>query len=121
MTISNMSCDLCGRFIEGPAAGIRFVYHPGAAELRDDSGLTCVACWEAVELRFHIEADGSRFAACDEPVPWRRSLHVRRADVPGSWRLCAGHAVEFLNSLRTVQPKLDAATFRFPGTGRAAR
>ena len=120
MTISNMSCDICGRFIAGPAAGIRFVYHPGAAELRDDSGLTCVACWEEIESHVDLSANG-RCAACDEPVPWRRSLHVRRADVPGSWRLCARHAVDFLNSLTTVQPKLDTATFRFPGAGQAAR
>jgi len=116
MTISNMSCDICGRFIEGPASGIRFVFHPGAAELRDDSGLTCVPCWEAVESRVDVTATG-RCAACNEPVPWRRSLHVRRADTPGSWRLCASHAVAFLNSLRTVQPKLDIAEFRFPAAG----
>ena len=113
MTISNMCCDICGRFLPSPAAGIRFVYHPGAAELRDDSGLTCVPCWDAVESRIDVSANG-RCAACDQPAPWRRSLHVRRADMPGSWRLCARHAVDFLNSLTTVQPKLDAATFQFP-------
>ncbi len=51
----------------------------------------------------------------DDPAPYRQSRHVRRFDVPGSWRLCTRHVVCFLNSLRTVQPKLEAATFRFPG------
>ncbi len=113
MTITDLTCDICGRFIEGPAAGVRFVYHPGAAELRDDSGLACVACWDAIEGQLRHQETG-RCATCGEPAPWRRSLHVHRADQPGSWRLCAPHAVGFLNSLRTVRRKLDLATFRFP-------
>lgn len=113
-----MCCDICGRFIPGPHAGIRFVYHPGAAELRDDSGLACVPCWDTVERPLDLSVTG-RCAACAEPAPWRASLHVHRSDVPGSWRLCTRHAVGFLNALRTVQPKLDAATFRFPRAGQA--
>jgi hypothetical protein len=31
-----------------------------------------------------------------------------------SWQLCRRHAVEFLNRLRTVDPKLDAETFELP-------
>jgi hypothetical protein len=30
------------------------------------------------------------------------------------WQLCTAHALDFLNSLRTVEPKLDPATFRLP-------
>lgn len=116
MSISDLCCDLCGRFLPGPAAGVRFVYHPGVPELRDDSGLACVPCWDETVRGLDVTA-AARCAACAGPAPGRQSLHVRRFDVPGSWRLCARHAVAFLNSLRTVQPKLDAATFRFPGAG----
>lgn len=119
MTISNMSCDICGRFLDGPAAGVRFVYHPGVPELRDDSGLACVSCWDAVIRGLDVRTTG-RCAACAAPAPWTQSLHVRRFDVPGSWRLCARHCVDFLNSLSTVRPKLDVATFRFPAAGPAA-
>ena len=116
MSVSNLCCDLCGQILGGPAAGVRFVYHPGVPELRDDSGLACVTCWDELVRGLDVTAAGL-CAACAEPAPWRQSLHVRRFDIPGSWRLCARHADAFLNSLRTVQPKLDAATFRFPGAG----
>ena len=116
MSITDLCCDLCGRFLPGPAAGVRFVYHPGVPELRDDSGLACVPCWEETVRGLDVTA-AARCASCAGPAPGRQSLHVRRFDVPGSWRLCARHAVAFPNSLRTVQPKLDAATFRFPGAG----
>jgi hypothetical protein len=119
MTIGDLRCDFCDRFVAGPAAGVRFVYHPGAAELRDDSGLSCPPCWEAVERPLDLQETG-QCAACGEPAPWRRSLHVRRTSAPGSWRLCPRHAIGFLNSLRTVHPKLDPATFRFPWDGPAA-
>ncbi len=116
MTIINMSCDICGRFLAGPSAGVRFVYHPGVPELRDDSGMACVSCWEAAVRGLDTGAAG-RCAACGAPAPRRQSLHVRRYDVPGTWRLCRRHSVDFLNSLLTVQPKLDAATFQFPAAG----
>jgi hypothetical protein len=43
------------------------------------------------------------------------SLHLRRLDVAGqAWQLCRQHAAERLNLLRTVEPKFDPRTFRFP-------
>jgi hypothetical protein len=114
MSIVDLRCDLCGRFLAGPAEGVRFVYHPGVPELRDDSGLTCEPCWTALVRDFDTTAS-TRCAACARPVQRGECLHVRRHDVPGSWRLCRDHAVGFLNSLRTVDPKFDAATFRLPG------
>jgi hypothetical protein len=116
MTIGDLRCDLCGQFLAGPAGGIRFVYHPGVPELRDDSGLACVTCWDTVVGSLDITA-AAQCAACGGPAPRLQSLHVRRFDQPGSWRLCGRHTVSFLNALRTVQPKLNPATFRFPGAG----
>jgi hypothetical protein len=113
VTISNLRCDVCGRFLTGPADGIRFVYHPGAAGLRDDSGLACAACWAGLTRGIDVAA-ATRCAACGGPAPRRRSLHVRRFSDPGTWRLCAADAVRFLNALATVEPKLDPATFSFP-------
>ncbi len=113
MSINDLRCDLCGGFIGGPATGVRFVYHPGVPELRDDSGLACVSCWDETVGGLNVTAAG-RCAACAEPAPYRQSLHVRRFDAPGSWRLCRRDAIAFLNSLQTVQPKLDATAFRFP-------
>ncbi|MGE5291126.1 MAG: hypothetical protein ACM3ML_28795 [Micromonosporaceae bacterium] len=114
LTVNDLRCDVCGRFLSGPAAGVRFVYHPGVPELRDDSGVACVACWDVLTGTLDLTVSRG-CAACGEPVPRRQSLHVRRFSQPGSWRLCARDAVGFLNSLRTVEPKLDAAAFRFPG------
>jgi hypothetical protein len=116
MSIHDLCCDLCGRFLTGPSGGVRFVYHPGIPALRDNSGLACAACWEAIERGLDMTA-GAVCAMCAEPVSRRESLHIRRFDVPGYVRLCPAHAVSFLNSLRTVQPKLDPATFRFPASG----
>ena len=115
MTINDLSCDVCGCFLPGPAAGVRFVYHPGVPALRDDAGLACHACWAAITGTFADPPPPDRCAACGQPVTRRQSLHVRRFDDPRSWRLCRDHAVGFLNSLRTMEPKLDLAAFRFPG------
>lgn len=114
LTVNDLRCDVCARFLPGPGAGVRFTYHPGVPELRDDSGLLCSACWDGLTGPFDLAA-ARECAACGGPAPRTRSLHVRRFDQPGTWRLCAPHAVSFLNELRTVTPKLDAATFRFPG------
>ncbi len=119
VTIHDLRCDVCGRFLSGPAAGERFVYHPGVPELRDDSGLACTACWDRLTRALDRTA-ATGCAACGEPAPRGQSLQVRRFGQPGSWRLCASDAVGFLNSLRTVQPKLDPAAFRFPGTAKGA-
>lgn len=113
MTIHDLRCDVCGGFLAGPAAGIRFVFHPGVPELRDDSGLTCAACWQRLTGGLTPAATG-QCAACGGPARRGQSLHLRPFTEPGSWRLCATDAVGFLNSLRTVDPKLDPATFRFP-------
>ena len=116
MSIADLCCDLCGRVVAGPAEGVRFVFHPGVPDLRDDSGLACQDCWRHALAGLDVTAV-ARCAACGEPVSRQRSLHLRPFDEPGFFRLCASHAVIFLNALRTVQPKLDAATFRFPADG----
>jgi hypothetical protein len=132
MTVNDLRCDICGRMLTGlsgatagpatPAAGsprpgiregVRFVYHPGRPELRDASGLACAPCWEEAVRAFGDPA-ASECAACRTVVTRLGSLHLRRYDNPQAWRLCPPHAVEFLNRLRTVEPKLDPATFRFP-------
>ena len=117
MTIYDLSCDVCGRPLAGPGTGVRFVYHPGVPELRDDAGLACHSCWAAITGTFGEMNAPGRCAACGQPVTRRRSLHLRRFENPSPWRLCPSHAVGFLNSLRTVEPKIDPATFRFPAAG----
>jgi hypothetical protein len=52
---------------------------------------------------------------CAAAVEHSRSLHVHRAGDPIGWQMCKDHAVEFLNRLRTVEPKLDPATFTLSG------
>jgi hypothetical protein len=132
MTINDLRCDVCGRMVTGlsgaavgPSApavgsswpgsrdGVRFVYHPGRPELRDASGLACVLCWEEA-VRPLGDPVADRCAACGTAVTRLGSLHLRRYDNPRAWRLCPPHAADFLNRLRTVEPKLDPATFRFP-------
>lgn len=90
------------------------MYNPGVPELRDDSCMACENCWASLTDGLDL-TPASHCAACGEDAPRKGSLHVRRFSEPGSWRLCATDAVRFLNSLRTVEPKLDPATFRFPG------
>lgn len=140
MTINDLCCDVCGRLLAGlsgrpgpggrpdagspgqpgPAGrpgrsgGVRFVYHPGKLEFRDDSGLACETCWTDAVGGFDVATAPRRCAACGEPVTHTASLHLRRFDDPRPWQLCARDAAGFLNRLRTVQPKLDPATFRFP-------
>jgi hypothetical protein len=128
MTINDLCCDICGRMLARPSGladprdlpgqpgGVRFVYHPGKPDLRDDSGLACEPCWEEAVGQFGDPAapGRGRCAACGTAVSRLGSLHLRRSDNPQTWRLCAPHAAGFLNRLRTVQPKLDPATFRFP-------
>jgi hypothetical protein len=48
-------------------------------------------------------------------VTRRSSLHLRAAATVGqSWQLCAVHAADQLNVLRTVEPKFDRESFRLP-------
>lgn len=120
VTTHDLRCDICGRSVlpaqasaDPSAAGVRFSYHPGAAALRDDSGLLCGDCWAALAADLGEPVAG-RCARCGDPVAWRRSLHLRRYDEPSGWQLCEPHAAEVLNRLRTVEPKLDPASFRLP-------
>ncbi|MDN5852765.1 MAG: hypothetical protein L0K86_07965 [Actinomycetia bacterium] len=115
-----MHCDACAVVLagldsgeDGPALGVRFTYHPGDPGMRDDSGVLCGRCWAgwAVELgrpRKRV------CALCGAAVSRLQSLHLRRLDHPEGWQLCARHAAERLNLLRTVEPKFDADTFRLP-------
>jgi hypothetical protein len=114
MTITDLRCDFCGRPRSGPASGVRFGYHPGAPQFRDNSGLACEPCWAAAVGALDGPAAARSCAACGAEITRTTSLHLRRLDGGRTWRLCATHAAEFLNQLRTVEPKFDPATFRFP-------
>jgi hypothetical protein len=126
MTITDLRCDHCGRPLAGPATGeddrdtvgrgIRFVYHPGSAQLRDDSGLLCLPCWD--ETVTWMGTDPSLGPApcprCNAPPDNEPRLHMSRLHDLRSWQLCRSDAVAFLNRLRTVEPKLDLDTFTLP-------
>lgn len=121
MTLSDMRCDVCAVRLSGLAdgevaqatAGVRFSYHPGDPGMRDDSGVLCVGCWRRWTAR--LDTPRARVCAiCGAPVRRRASLFVRRTDAAQSWQLCTPHAADLLNVLRTVDPKLDRATFRLP-------
>lgn len=114
MTINDLRCDFCGRFRCAPNGAVRFGYHPGAPRFRDNSGLACEACWADAVSGLNRSAAVSSCAACGAVLTRTTSLHLRRLDDSHTWRLCAGHAAQFLNLLRTVEPKFDPATFRFP-------
>lgn len=118
MTISDLRCDFCGRLLAGPAGAVRFGYHPGAPQLRDDSGLGCEPCWADAIGRLDRPASARACAACGEAITRTGSLHVRRFGDRRAWRLCTSDAAQFLNRLRTVRPKFDPATFRFPVVSR---
>lgn len=121
MTIYDLRCDRCDLALVGPATastrdgrhGVRFRYHPGTADLGDDAGLLCETCWR------HCEAWlGTRTLAacsrCGADLRGAPMLVVTAVGDLAGWLLCAPDACEFLNSLRTVEPKLDPATFRLP-------
>lgn len=122
MTISDLHCDVCEAFVAGPTGGpaaaggggVRFVYHPGRPQLRDTSGLMCTPCWEQVVDRMTAGRHPLQCSVCGQTVTREGSLHLQRFEEGPTWRLCASHTVEFLNGLRTVQPKLEPAGFRFP-------
>lgn len=140
MTIFNLRCDRCGRGVAGPIAdtptagglttgslkpdgpaepsehlGVRFLYHPGDFFLKDDAGMLCGACWSDVRAWLGTDFAEGRCAACGEAVEHARSLHLHRANDPYGWQLCKAHAVEFLNGLRTVEPKLTPETLTLAG------
>jgi hypothetical protein len=56
------------------------------------------------------ERPANRCARCGEAVEYARSVHLHRTGDPTAWQLCPVHAVEFLNHLRTVEPKLAVET-----------
>jgi hypothetical protein len=119
MTIHDLHCDFCGRLLAAPGGAVRFGYHPGSAQFRDNSGLGCEQCWAEATGRLDRSATAGCCAACGVAVTRTQSLHLRRLEGGHTWRLCADHAPQFLNLLRTVQPKLDPATFRFPAASRS--
>ncbi|GAC1407905.1 MAG: hypothetical protein NVSMB60_28840 [Mycobacterium sp.] len=121
MTISNLRCDVCDVLIpgliagpdSGAARGVRFTYHPGDPGMRDDSGVLCGQCWESWARR--LGAHRTRVCAtCGTAVRRTTSLHLRRTDSRDTWQLCTPHAAELLNTLNTVDPKLDPTTFQLP-------
>lgn len=122
MSVTDMRCDRCGNVLAGPAGlegvggrgAVRLVYHPGSYKLKDDSGLLCEGCASAVRDELGERTEG-RCGLCGEPVEHKRSVHVFVAMDPKSWQLCPRHGAEFLNTLRTVSPKLDPETFTLAG------
>lgn len=122
VTISDLRCDVCDGLLTGlitapgggsPGAGVRFSYHPGDPRMRDDSGVLCGTCWSAWADR--LGKPRARVCAeCGTAVARTSSLHLRRFDGHDTWQLCPPHAANLLNRLRTVQPKLDPATFQLP-------
>ncbi len=122
MTVSDLLCDWCGSLLTGleetghgaGRLGVRFTYHPGSPSLRDDSGLLCTACWEAAST--WLGAPTSKPGACSvcEDLLAEGRLVITRTGQLSCWLRCRVHAVDFLNRLRTVEPKLDPVTFSFP-------
>lgn len=123
MTVFDMSCDRCGMILVGPAEeaepagpfGVRFLYHPGDFLLKDDSGMLCGGCWSEVVAWLGAERPEGVCSVCGVAVEHARSLHFHRSNDPYGWQLCKTHAVELLNGLRTVEPKLDPDTFTLAG------
>ena len=54
-------------------------------------------------------------ARCGVAVEHSRSVHLQRSGESEGWQLCPEHAVEFLNQLRTVEPKLSVETLSLAG------
>lgn len=122
MTIFDLRCDRCGITLVGLAPsdgqaserrGVRFSYHPGRAELADNSSLVCSGCWSAISDWLGEQPDEAACTICSVSAESCLFIHSGGLTV---WRLCPEHAVEFLNTLRTVEPKLDPGTFVLPGS-----
>lgn len=121
MSVGDLRCDLCGVFLARPAGlegdgpgAISFLYHPGNFLLKDDSGLMCESCWEETTQKLGDRVKG-RCCICDTEVEHARSLHLHEAGDPLPWQFCKPDGAMFLNSLRTVQPKLDPESFALSG------
>jgi len=123
MTISDLRCDRCGSFLAGPGGvadglgrrAVRFAYHPGSPHLKDDSGLVCESCWADMSGWLGAPTAKDACAVCASCLDEGRLVVYRPGELV-AWPLCRSHAVEFLNALRTVEPKLDASTFAFPSS-----
>jgi hypothetical protein len=121
MTISNLRCDMCNALLPGliaapgshPDQGVRFSYHPGDPRMRDDSGVLCGTCWS--DWADWLGTPEQRICAiCKIPLTRASSLFVTQLADRQTWQLCAPHAADLLNRLRTVEPKFDRATFQLP-------
>jgi hypothetical protein len=113
MTVFDIRCDRCGAELASPNEAIRFLYHPGDMVLKDDSGLLCRSCWRAALAWLGVEQRENVCARCDKPVEHAGSVHIARSGESEGWQLCPEHAVQFLNQLRTVEPKLTVDTLQF--------
>lgn len=119
MTIFDFRCDRCGTELIGPSRGpdddergraVRFTYHPGDPALSDNSSMVCSRCWSEMTAWLGVESSPNQCSVCETALD--SSLYIQAG--PTTWRLCPAHAVELLNSLRTVMPKLDLETFVLP-------
>ena len=110
MTVFDIRCDRCGSELSSPDGAVRFVYHPGDLVAKDDSGLLCRSCWRAALGWLGVEQAVDVCARCGIAVEHSRSIHILRSGEAESWQLCPAHGVEFLNQLRTVDPKLTVET-----------
>jgi hypothetical protein len=115
MTVFDIRCDRCGRDLTSPDGAIRFLYHPGDLLLKDDSGLLCRSCWRAALGWLGVEQPAGACARCAVAVEYARSVHILRSGEAEGWQLCPVHGVEFLNHLRTVEPKLSVETLSLAG------
>ena len=118
MTVFDVRCDRCGTELASPNDAIRFVYHPGDMVVKDDSGLLCRSCWRAALGWLGVEQQPNVCARCGIPVEPSRSVHLLRSGEAEAWQLCREHAVEFLNQLRTVEPKLTVESLSLAGDWR---
>jgi hypothetical protein len=115
VTVYDLACDRCGTYLARPQEAIRFLYHPGDLALKDDSGLLCRSCWTGLQAWLGERGVENRCARCGQAVEHPVSLHIQRSGDPDGWQLCRLDAVDFLNRLRTVEPKLDPETFTLAG------
>lgn len=121
MTVFDVRCDRCGTELASPHDAIRFLYHPGDMIMKDDSGLLCRSCWRAALGWLGVEQQPKVCARCGIPVEPSCSVHLLRSGEPEAWQLCREHAVEFLNQLRTVEPKLTVESLSLAGDWREAQ
>jgi hypothetical protein len=118
VTVFDVRCDRCGSELTSPDGAVRFLYHPGDMAMKDDSGLLCRSCWRAALAWLGVEQQVDVCARCGIPVEQARSVHILRSGEPEAWQLCPEHGVDFLNQLRTVEPKLSIDTLVLAGDWR---